>query len=105
MSSNPDLFVVTGDVHAQVGLALTALPQIEQGHRIAQVFSVGDLGLLLSEKDWDFFTGASRHRHPERSPATWGALNRWEWPLAMIGGNHEPCHRLRISDPGNFGGS
>jgi hypothetical protein len=35
----PNLFVVIGDVHAQVGLALTALAQIEQeqGSRIAHL--------------------------------------------------------------------
>jgi hypothetical protein len=30
MSSNPDLFVVIGDAHARVGLALTALAKIEK---------------------------------------------------------------------------
>ena len=74
--ASPDLFVVIGDVHAQVRLALTALTQIqqEQGCRIAQVFSVGDLGLFLSEQDWDFFTGPSRHKHPEWSPSDPGGL-------------------------------
>ena len=106
MSCNPELFVVIGDVHAQVKLALTALAEIEHEHgcRIAQVFSVGDLGLFLNEEDWAFFTGPNRHKHPEWSPAIREAWNLWEWPLAMIGGNHEPWHRLRVFDPGNFGG-
>ena len=106
MSGHPDLFVVIGDVHAQVALALRALTQIEQerGRRIAQVFSVGDLGLFLCEEDWSFFSGPARHRHPEWSPAIWEAWNLWQWPLAMIGGNHEPWHKLRVLDPGYFGG-
>jgi len=106
MGFSPDLFVVIGDVHAQLGLALTALAQIEreQGCRIAQVFSVGDLGLFLSEQDWDFFTGPSRHKHPEWSRAIREAWNHWEWPLAMIGGNHEPWHKLRVFDADNFAG-
>lgn len=105
MGFSPDLFVVIGDVHAQLGLALSALAQIEQeqGCRIAQVFSVGDLGLFLSERDWDFFTGPKRHKHPEWSPAIREAWNLWQWQLAMIGGNHEPWHKLRVFDPGKFG--
>jgi hypothetical protein len=53
MSGHPDLFVVIGDVHSEVTLALRALTQIEQeqGRRIAQVFSVGDFGLFLREED------------------------------------------------------
>jgi hypothetical protein len=106
MSGRPDLFVVTGDVHAQVALAHRALTQIEQeqGRRIAQVFSVGDFGLFLSDGDWDFFTGPAKHKHPEWSPAIREAWNLWRWPLAMIGGNHEPWHKLRVLDPENFGG-
>jgi hypothetical protein len=105
MSSNPELFVVIGDVHAKVALALPALARIEQeqGRKIAQVFSVGDFGLFLSERDWDFFTGPARHKHPDWSPEIRKAWTRWQWPLAMIGGNHEPWHRLWVFDPGHFG--
>jgi hypothetical protein len=105
MSSNPELFVVIGDVHAKVALALPALARIEQeqGRKIAQVFSVGDFGLFLSERDWDFFTGPARHKHPDWSPEIRKAWTRWQWPLAVIGGNHEPWHRLRVFDPGHFG--
>jgi hypothetical protein len=100
MSPNPELFVVIGDVHAKVALARV---EQEQGRKIAQVFSVGDFGLFLSESDWDFFTGPARHKHPDWSPEIRKAWTRWQWPLAMIGGNHEPWHRLRVFDPGNFG--
>jgi hypothetical protein len=105
MSSSSELFVVIGDVHGQVALALKALLRIEQeqGRRIAQMFSVGDFGLFLSERDWDFFTGPARHKHPDWSPAMRDAWTRWPWPLAMIGGNHEPWHKLRVFDSGYFG--
>ena len=106
MSGHPDLFVVIGDVHSKVALALRALTQIEQeqGRRIAQVFSVGDFGLFLCEDDWSFFTGPSKHKHPDWSPAIREAWNLWRWPLAMIGGNHEPWHKLRVLDLETFGG-
>jgi hypothetical protein len=105
MRRDPELFVVIGDVHAQVALAVRALARIEQerGLRIAEVFSVGDFGLFLGERDWDFFTGPTRHKHPDWSPAIRKAWTLWQWPLAMIGGNHEPWHRLRVFDPGYFG--
>jgi hypothetical protein len=93
MSDHPDFFVVIGDVHSQVALALRALTQIEQeqGRRIAQVFSVGDLGLFLCAKDWNFFTGPRKHRHLDWSPGdprVLGSLavaagHDWRQPRAM----------------------
>ena len=38
------------------------------------------------------------------SPAIREAWNLWQWPLAMIGGNHEPWHKLRVFNRGDFGG-
>jgi hypothetical protein len=76
----------------------------EQGRRIVQVFSVGDLGLFLREEEWSFFTGPAKHKHSEWSPAIREAWNLWHWPLAIIGGNHESWHNLRVFDPGNYGG-
>jgi hypothetical protein len=48
-SNNPDLIVVIGDVHHHIALAADGLKQIESetGSQVAQVFSVGDLGLFL----------------------------------------------------------
>jgi hypothetical protein len=84
MSSNSELFVVTGGVHAKVALALQALARIEQEQKrkIAQVFSVGDFGLFLSESAWDFLTGLrdtsiriGRLRSEKPGP---GGSGRWQ---------------------------
>ncbi len=90
--TSAEILVVMGDVHANLPLALRGLERIEEecGQAIAQVFSVGDLGLFLDPLDWNFLSGPKKHRHPERTPAIVEAWNAWRWPLAMIGGNHEP---------------
>src|ERR1700679_4061590 len=91
------LIVVIGDVHAEIPLAVEALSRIELelGTSIAQVFSVGDLGLFLHASDWDVLTGPKKYRFPERSPRIAAAWKAWRWPLAGIAGNHEPFHKLR----------
>lgn len=98
------LFAVIGDVHHHIGLAAEGLDRLEAelGRPIAQVFSVGDLGLFLSESDWEFLTGPKKYRCPEESPAIRRAWASWRWPLSMIAGNHEPFHRLRDWDPAHF---
>jgi hypothetical protein len=100
---NP-LIVVMGDVHHHLALAAEALERLEAefGRPIAQVFSVGDLGLFLTESDWEFLTGPKKYRQPGSSPGIRRAWEAWRWPLAMIAGNHEPFHRLREWDPGHF---
>ena len=100
-----ELLVVIGDVHANIGLALRGLERIEneRGVPIAQVFSVGDFGLFLDPRDWDFLSGPKKYRHPELSPMIAEAWDAWRWPLALIGGNHEPWHKLRGFKPGDFG--
>ncbi len=67
------------------------------------MFSVGDVGLFLDRDDWNYLTGPSKHRHPEWSSLIAAAWEQWRWPLAIIGGNHEPYHRLRTFDPAHFG--
>lgn len=110
---NPDptppdarLLVVMGDVHAHVALAAEALERIEaeRGRPVAQVFSVGDLGMFLDVDDWRWLTGPKKHRHPEWSAAIARAWEAWRWPLSAIAGNHEPFGPLRAWDPGHFGG-
>lgn len=95
---------VIGDVHHHIGLAAEGLERIENemGHRIDQVFSVGDLGLFLEEEDWEFLTGPKKYRSPAESPRIRRAWEAWRWPLSMIAGNHEPFHRLRDWDPSHF---
>ena len=87
MSPNPELFVVTGGVHAKVAPALQALARIEQeqGRKIAQVFSVGDSGLFISESAWAFFTGPARHKHPDWSPEIRKAWTRCVLPHNLSG--------------------
>ncbi len=98
------LIAVIGDVHHHPGLACEGLDRIEQenGRVISQVFSVGDLGHFLDEKDWEFLTGPKKYRAPEDSPAIRRAWKSWRWPLSMIAGNHEPFHRLRDWDASYF---
>lgn len=105
VSTVPKLFVVIGDVHANISLVVYGLEMIEAelGRSIDQVFSVGDLGLFLEEADWNFLSGPKKHRHPERTPEIRRAWDAWRWPLTMIGGNHEPWHKLRDFKPGDFG--
>jgi hypothetical protein len=91
MGPNPELFCSHRRYVREGGARAY---RTRQGRKIAQVFSVGDFGLFLSESDWDFFTGPARHKHPDWSPEIRKAWTRWQWPLAMIGGNHEPWHRL-----------
>lgn len=100
------LIVVIGDVHHHIGLAAQGLHRIEAetGSPVAQVFSVGDLGLFLQESDWEYLTGPAKYRHPETSPAIRAAWSTWHWPLSMIGGNHEPFHLLRDWNPEVFSG-
>lgn len=100
------LIVVVGDIHAHLALAVEALEQIEaeQDRPIAQVFSVGDLGLFLDEENWRWLTGAKKHRHPEWSAAIARAWKIWHWPLSAIAGNHEPFGPLRAWDAAHFGG-
>ena len=46
--TNTFQFVVVGDIHGELKLALEGLEKIEREHgRIDQVFSVGDVGLFL----------------------------------------------------------
>lgn len=103
MESHP-LIAVIGDVHHHIGLATEGLHRIEAetSSPIAQVFSVGDLGLFLQESDWDYLTGPAKYRHPETSPEIRAAWSAWQWPLSMIGGNHEPFHLLRDWNPAAF---
>jgi len=100
----PHLIVVMGDVHHHIGPAAEGLTHLEEtlGRPIDQVFSVGDLGLFLRESDWDFLTGPKKYRAPEASPEIQRAWSDWRWPLAMIGGNHEPFYQLRDWDGGYF---
>ncbi|MFZ4778132.1 MAG: hypothetical protein ACOYM3_22400 [Terrimicrobiaceae bacterium] len=60
------LIAVIGDVHHHIGLAAEGLDRIEKelGRPVAQVFSVGDLGLFLDEADWEFLTGPKKYRKP-----------------------------------------
>ena len=99
-----NLIAVIGDVHHHIGLAAEGLDRIENelGRPVSQVFSVGDLGLFLDEKDWDFLTGPKKYRKPENSPAIRAAWKAWRWPLSAIAGNHEPFHRLRDWDASYF---
>lgn len=103
-ASTPRTIVVIGDIHARLDIALAELIRIE-GHygAIDQVFSVGDVGLFLEPDDWNYLTGPKKHRHPEWSERIAGAWKEWRWPLAMIGGNHEPYQRLRTFDSAHFG--
>ena len=98
------LIAVIGDVHHHIGLAAEGLDRIENklGRPVAQVFSVGDLGLFLDEPDWGFLTGPKKYRKPEDSPAIRAAWKSWRWPLSAIAGNHEPFHRLRNWDASYF---
>jgi len=97
--------VVLGDVHAEIPLAVEALDRLEKelGAPIVQTFSVGDLGLFFTPKDWEFLTGPKKYRFPERSAKITAAWRNWRWPLAAIAGNHEPFHRLRQFDADYFG--
>lgn len=103
--SEAALIAIIGDVHGEIPLALHALDQLEQqaGRPIAQVFSVGDFGLYLDREDWTYLTGPKKHRFPENTDRIVTAWKSWRWPLAMIGGNHEPLNRLRAYDPAWFG--
>ena len=105
MKPSPQIFVVIGDVHDAVRFALESLHRLEeeQGILISQLFAVGDLGLFLDEADWDFLTGPSKYRRPERSEEIRLAWDAWPWPLAAVGGNHEAWGRLRDFDPKYFG--
>ena len=105
MPTRSQIFVVIGDAHDNVRFALESLLRLEkeQGVRISQVFSVGDLGLFLEASDWNFLTGPSKYRRPERSEEIRLAWDAWPWPLATVGGNHEAWGRLRDFDPGYFG--
>lgn len=98
------LIAVIGDVHHHIGLAAEGLSRIENefGRPVAQVFSIGDLGLFLDEPDWGFLTGPTKYRKPEDSPAIRAAWKSWRWPLSAIAGNHEPFHRLRNWDASYF---
>jgi hypothetical protein len=98
-------FAVLGDIHHQLAMAVEGLESIEQelGEPLAQVFTVGDLGLFLEESDWDFLTGPKKYREPEISPYLNKCWAKWRWPMAMIAGNHEPFHKLRDWQPGTFG--
>jgi hypothetical protein len=99
------LLVVIGDVHGNIPLALQGLDAIESEHgrAIDQVFSIGDFGLFLSVEDWRLLTGPHKHRHPELTPKIREAWQAWRWPLAMIGGNHEPWNKLRDFKADDFG--
>jgi len=94
--------VVIGDVHHHIAQAAEALTRLEQDIRIDQVFSVGDLGLFLTEPDWAYLTGPSKYRKPEESHKIRKAWEKWKWPVSIIAGNHEPFNRLRNFDPGYF---
>lgn len=100
------LAVVMGDVHAHLALAAAALARIEaeRGRPVAQVFSVGDLGLFVDAEDWRWFAGPKKHRHPEWSTSIARSWAAWRWPLSTIAGNHEPFGSLRAWDAGHFGG-
>jgi hypothetical protein len=100
-----NLIAVIGDVHAEIDKAAQYLFDLEAqlGEPISQVFSVGDLGLFLAESDWQFLTGPTKHRHPEKSQQIRAVWQAWKWPIAAIGGNHEPWHRLRVFDQEYFG--
>jgi lariat debranching enzyme len=101
----PHVFAVLGDIHGRWKLALGALIRLERelDVRIEQLFCVGDLGLFLDEDDWAYLTGPKKHRHPEWSPEIREVWRIWRWPIAAIGGNHEPWHRLRVFDTEYFG--
>jgi|GEM_PF-1204832 len=99
-----NLIAVIGDVHHHIGLAAEGMDHIENelGRPVAQVFSVGDLGLFLDAADWGFLTGPKKYRKPEDSPEIREAWKAWRWPLSAIAGNHEPFHRLRDWDASYF---
>ena len=101
---NTQRIAVIGDVHHHIGLAAEGLERLEAelGRAVAQVFSVGDLGLFLDEADWNFLTGPKKCRAPEASPAIRSAWKAWRWPISAIAGNHEPFHRLRDWDASCF---
>ena len=81
MGPNPELFCSHRRYVREGGARAY---RTRQGRKIAQVFSVGDFGLFLSESDWDFFTGPSRHKHPD----WWLAEIRKAWtPVAVAAGN------------------
>ena len=105
MNPEPLLLVVMGDVHAHLALAAEALERIEAefARPVAQVFSVGDLGLFVDVEDWRWLTGPKKHRHPEWTPAIARVWSSWRWPLSAIAGNHEPFGPLRAWDPAHFG--
>lgn len=99
------IFAVLGDIHHQLATAIEGLTQLEKeiGQPLDQVFTVGDLGLFLEEKDWHFLTGPKKYKEPEISPTLRKLWDAWRWPLSMIGGNHEPYHLLRDWKPEAFG--
>jgi hypothetical protein len=104
MPSPAQLFVVIGDVHDRIDLALEFLLQLENELQqvITQVFSVGDFGLFLDEKDWDWLTGPSVYRRSQRTLTIRQAWAAWPWPLATIIGNHDCTDRLRDFHPAYF---
>jgi hypothetical protein len=86
--------------HSDSRQCFLSIPRIEkeQSRPISQVFSVGDVGLFLSEEDWNCLTDPSKYKHPDRTPGIREAWQLWQWPLATIGGNHEPWNRPRAFD-------
>jgi lariat debranching enzyme len=105
MSSGAALIAIIGDVHGEIPLALHVLDQLEQqaGKPIVQIFCVGDFGLFLAPEDWTYLIGPKKHRFPANTARIVAAWKEWRWPLAMVGGNHEPLHRLRAYDSDWFG--
>jgi hypothetical protein len=99
------LIAVIGDVHGNLRLALAGLETIEQEQerKIDQVFSVGDFESCLAAEDWQFVGGPQKYRHPEWTSMIREAWQAWHWPLAMIGGNHEPWNKLREFRSDTFG--
>ena len=103
-NSRPHVFAVLGDIHGHWKLALGGLIclQRERDIQIDQLFCVGDLGLFLTKEDWAYLTGPRKYKHPEWSSLIRAVWKVWSWPIAAIGGNHEPWHRLRVFDSEYF---
>ncbi len=98
-------FAVVGDIHSNIDSATKKLSQIEVeiGQPLAQVICVGDVGLSLSPEDYPYST---EKRSPEEAQSLSASIRegwqKFKWPLAMIGGNHEPYNRLRKFDENYF---
>jgi hypothetical protein len=88
-----------------VALALKVLARVEQeqGERLLRYFQLATLG-CFSVTGTGISSVALRGTSIRNGRRRSGRLGVSGDGLAMIGGNHEPWHKLRVFDPGYFGG-